>query len=301
LSRTNSKEDRLPKGVTALPKARGGRRFRASIRRGKGVEIHLGLYETPWLAAFAYNLAARAVGRAAANPIDVPHREQPTADEVRTITERVRRRLGLDPPSRRWDERPPDPDALLTFFEVTVVGFWRGQAADDSGGPPGAGLDAAATRLVEAARLLFWSQGAGHPAPLEVLTGLLSRRLDAAFRRLELTREVLDDDGDDLWRVARWLVTPDARSDGRLPGFRDQVRDLYADLFQDARPNPSAELPAWAVLLGVTPPFRLDQIRAAFRAKSRTVHPDAGGLDADFVRLRRAYEDGRAHCASRGL
>jgi hypothetical protein len=133
------------------------------------------------------------------------------------------------------------------------------------------------------------------------MTGLLSRRLDAAFRRLELTREVLDDDGDDPWRVARWLVTPDARPDGRLPGFRDQVRDLYADLFDEGGRHSSGPLPAWAVLLGVSPPFHLDQVRAAYRAKSRTIHPDAGGLDADFVRLRRAYEDARAHCASKGL
>ncbi|MEO6809799.1 MAG: J domain-containing protein [Isosphaeraceae bacterium] len=289
----------MPKGVTALPKSRGGRRFRASIRRGKGVEVHLGLYETPWLAGFAYNLAARAIGRGAANPIDLPHREQPTAEEVREITERVRCRLGLDPPSRLLGERPPDSDALLTLFEVTVVGFWRGQAAHDAGDQPGAGLDAAAGRLVEAARLLFWRLEAGHPAPLEVMTELLARRLDATFRRLELTREVLDDDGDDPWRVARWLVTPDAHPGGRLQGFHDQIRDLYAELFEDAPQNQPGSLPAWAVLLGISPPFRLDQVRAAYRAKSRTVHPDAGGLDADFVRLRRAYEDAKEHCSAR--
>ena len=131
------------------------------------------------------------------------------------------------------------------------------------------------------------------------MTRLLARRLDSAFRRPDLTREVLDDDGDDLWRVARWLVLPDSDAGGRTRGFRDEVR----------RPLPrptrgtagSASHSGWADVLGVSPPFDPEQVRPAYRARSRAAHPDAGGTDARFVRLNEAYEDAKAYFADRGL
>lgn len=294
MSQSHSSRPRLPKGVSALPRTRGGRGFRASIRKGKGVEVHLGLYETPWLAAFAFGVAARALGRNAP-PVETPRAEQPDADRVRAITARVRRRLGLDPPARPGHETAPATDDLLALFEVTVVGFWRGQAGSDSGGHPGAGVDAAAGRLAEAAGLLFWSRSSGHPTPLDAMTRLLARRLDESFRTRDLTREVLDDDGDDASRVARWLVHPDALPGGRVRGFREEVRYLYADLFEGA----AAPAAGWAEVLGVSPPFDPEQIRAAYRAKSLDAHPDAGGTDAGFVRLREAYEAARAFLAAR--
>lgn len=297
MSQSRSSRPRLPKGVSALPRARGGRGFRASIRKGKGVEVHLGLYETPWLAAFAFGVAARALGRNAP-PVEIPGAEEPDADRVRAITARVRRRLGLDRDRQPGPEIAPATDDLLALFEVTVVGFWRGQAGSDSGGHPGAGVDAAAGRLEEAAGLLFWSRSSGHPAPLDAMTRLLARRLDEAFRSRDLTREVLDDDGDDPRRVARWLVHPDAVPGGRVRGFREEVRFLYADLFG----GPGAADPGagWAEVLGVSPPFDPEQIRAAYRAKSLDAHPDAGGTDAEFVRLREAYEAARAYFGGRG-
>jgi hypothetical protein len=57
--------------------------------------------------------------------------------------------------------------------------------------------------------------------------------------------------------------------------------------------------PAWATVLGITPPFRLERIRAAYRARSRTAHPDVGGSHADFIRLREAYEEALAFCTAR--
>lgn len=291
---------RLPKGVSALERPRGGRGFRATIRKGKGVEVHLGLYETPWLAAFAHATAAGLLGRGAP-PVDAPQSSQPTAEQVRAITARVRRRLGVDKPkpTRADREAAPTTDDLLTFFEITVVGFWRGQASGDDSGPPDAGLVAAAGRLVSAASLLFWSRAAGHPDPLDAMTELLSRRLNQAFRRLDLTREILDDDGDEPLRVALWLVRPDAFAGRRARGFREEVRHLYPDFF-GAAADPGGPPPPWAALLGLSPPFDLDRVRAAYRARSRAAHPDAGGTEAEFVRLRAAYEEALAYCAARG-
>ncbi len=295
MSQSYAPRDRLPKGVTALSKSRGGRGFRATIRRGKGAEVHLGLYATAWLAAFAHGVAARVLGRGEGPPVEIPLAEQPSAKEVWAITANVRLRLELDRPPRRVDESPPSPDDLFALFDITVVGFWRSQAADDSWGHPGAGLDAAAGQLVAATRLLFWSRS--HPTPLEAMTRLLGRRLDAVFRRSDVTGEVIDDDGDDDWRIARWLVHPDAFVTSRARGFRDEVRDLYPDLFSDD--DAGGPIPPWAKVLGLLPPFNLERVRAAYRARSRTVHPDVGGSNAEFVQLQAAYEDARAYCESR--
>ena len=293
MSQADPPRTRPPKGVTPLARARGGRAFRASVRTGKGAETHLGLYETVWLAAFAHATAARLLNREPPR-LEIPPGAQPTADQVRAITAKVRARLGLDPgqAGRRAEEVPPETDDLLTLFEVTVVGFWRSEAASDAGDHPEGGLDAAAGRVFEAARLLFWSRAAGHPDPLDAMTRLLGRRLDAAFRRAEVTREVLDDDGDEPFLVARWLAHPDAAPGRRYRSFRDEVRHRYPGLFGGDPAGGFA--PPWASVLGVDPPFDPDRVRAAFRARSRTAHPDAGGTDAAFVRLRDAYEQALA-------
>lgn len=280
---------RLPRGVTALARPRGGRAYRAAIRRGKGVEVHLGLYETPWLAAFAHGVAAQAIGREGGRDVEIPQVAQPSAEEVRAITAKVRRRLGLDAAPARRAEVEPDARELTTLFEISIVGFWRGQAASDAWDEPGAGIDAAAGRLVEAAHLLFWRARPGDPTPLEAMARLVGRRLDAAFRRADVTREVLDDDGDDEARVARWLAHPDESPGGRGRGFRAEVRHLYAELFDGD--DPGAD---WAAVLGVSPPYSLERIRAAYRARSREAHPDVGGSDAAFARLQAAYEEARA-------
>lgn len=298
---TESNRSRLPKGVTALSRPRGGRWYRASIRKGKGAEIHLGLYQTAWFAAFAYGIAARALGRPEPR-LEIPPAEQPDAEDVREITAKVRRRLGVEKPRRHLAENPPGASELLTLFEVTVIGFWRSQASGDGNDHPGSALDAAASRVVDAANLLFWSRSAGHPEPLDAMSRLLGKRLEQAFRRSELTREVLDDDGDDPWRVARWLAHPDVHLAGRFPGFRDEIRRLYPEFFESKTRDADdrGPLPSWAQTLGIAPPFDFEKIRAAFRTRSRTAHPDGGGTDAEFVRLREAYEDALAYCGFDG-
>ena len=295
MSQDQSTASRLPRGVSALPRSRGGRRFQAKIRH-KGVEVHLGIYESAGLAGFAFNVASEAIGRGSRPPNEIPRPEQPDAEQVWRITGRVRRRLGLDPAPERAEEVPPDPEALLTLFEVTVVGFWRDQAAQSDAG---AGLDAAARRLAEAARLVFWSPSSGHPSPSDAIARLVARRLDRAFRRADLTRAILDDDGDEDWRVARWLVLPDVFPMGR--GFRDEVRFLYPELFEgESIASSGPGVPHWADVLGVEPPFRSSKVREAYRARSKSTHPDAGGSHVEFVRLQAAYEEARDYCRIMG-
>lgn len=309
MKRGDAPPEKLPKGVARLARPRGGRAFRAAIRqgKGKGVEVHLGLYETRWLAALAYATAAGLLGRGVP-PVHAPTAEEPTAEEVRAVVARVRRRLGIGispgGAPRGVVEVAPTTADLLTFFEVIVVGFWRGQASADDSDHPDAGLDAAARRLASSASLLFWSRSSGHPDPLDAMTELVARRLGAAFRRPDVTRAVLDDDGDEPWRVARWLVLPDVFPGRRARGFREEVRRLYAESFKaehddDDDGNGNSRPPGWALLLGLTPPFDPDRVRAAYRTCSRAAHPDAGGSDSAFIRLRAAYEEALAYLAAR--
>ncbi|WP_406697434.1 J domain-containing protein [Singulisphaera sp. Ch08] len=294
-SGSERKRDRL-RGVTEQPASHGEGRYRAWIGRGKGRQVNLGLYPDRWLAAFAYNAAVEAVRGDLRTKNEIPEKHQPSADQVRRINARVRGRLGLDQPIPH-DEVPPSADQLLTLLEITVASFWRGQVATHVA-DLGRELQVAARRLAESARLLLWSHSSGHPTACEALALLLGRRLDRTFRRADVTREVLDDDGDDELRLARWLVYPDELPGGG--GFRETIAHLYlADEAVDS--SRSSTIPAWALTLGVVPPFSSERVRFAYRARSKTVHPDAGGDHAEFVRLQAAYEDAQNYCTSRGL
>ncbi len=280
----------LPKGVTELSRARNGRKFRAAIRN-KGAEIHLGLYESPWHAAFAFNVASSAIGRGAIPPNECPLQSGPSSEDVREITARVRRRLGFDRGLNHHPESPPSLESLATFFEITVLGFWRGEVVQNYGDDS---LVSAARRIVEAANLLFWEHRPGSRSPSAVLEDLLSRRLSTAFRRPDVTREVLNDDGEEPIRIARWLVLPDESSSIR--GFREEVRFLYASFFREE----SETNLGWAEILGVTPPVTSRKVRDAYRRRSKSLHPDAGGSAAEFVRLNTAYEQALSYLRLQG-
>ena len=61
-----------------------------------------------------------------------------------------------------------------------------------------------------------------------------------------------------------------------------------------------AWLAGWAAVLGIGPPFSLEQVRAAYRSRSKEVHPDLGGNPDEFVRLQSAYEQALRYCSSMG-
>jgi len=285
------------RGVTERPECLGERGFRARISRGRGRRVNLGLYPSRWLAAFAYNVAAEELHGSGRSQNTIPESEQPDADQVRRITTLVRCRLGLDEPSPQTGDRPPAAEELLTLFEITVVGFWRDQVAVH-GAHLRRDIERAARRLAEAAAVLFWSQASGHPTPLEALTRLLAPRLDHSFRRADLTREVLADEGDEEGRIAFWLVFPDVRPGG---GFRETIGHLYAELLGATDDESISAQPAWAAVLGIAPPFHSRQVRSAYRARSKEVHPDAGGDHAEFVRLKSAYVQAQQYCTARGV
>lgn len=298
-SGSERKRDRL-RGVIEQPAVHGEGRFRAWIGRGKGKgrQVNLGLYSDRWLAAFAYNAAVEALRGDLRTKNEIPEKQQPSAEQVRRINARVRRRLGLEQPIPP-DEVPPTAEQLLTLLEITVASFWRGQVATNVA-DLGRELGVAARRLAEAARLLLWSQSSGHPTAREALSLLLARRLDRTFRRADVTREVLDDDGDDELRMARWLVYPEELPGGG--GFRETIARLYLDLEADkVDSRRSTTTPTWALTLGVAPPFSSERVRAAYRLRSKTVHPDTGGDPTEFVRLQAAYEEAQHYCAARGL
>ena len=145
--------------------------------------------------------------------------------------------------------------ALLTLFEVTVVGFWRDQAAQSDAGP---GLDAASSSAGRGRPVVFWSPSIGHPSPSEAIARLVARRVDQAFRRADLTRAILDDDGDDDWRVARWLACPTSTRSAGGFATRSGSSTRNSSRTSPARRRARA-CRTGRVVLGVDPPFSASQ------------------------------------------
>ena len=51
------------------------------------------------------------------------------------------------------------------------------------------------------------------------------------------------------------------------------------------------QLPECIGILGLMPPVTLEDVKQAYLAKARTMHPDRGGDPEQFVRLQKAFED----------
>jgi hypothetical protein len=56
----------------------------------------------------------------------------------------------------------------------------------------------------------------------------------------------------------------------------------------------SPRIPACLVALGLAWPCTLQDVKQAFRAKAKTVHPDTGGSSEAFQALHRAYQEALA-------
>ena len=56
-------------------------------------------------------------------------------------------------------------------------------------------------------------------------------------------------------------------------------------------PSPASQHPECLTTLGLMPPVTLEDVKQAYLAKARTMHPDHGGDPGQFVRLQRAFEE----------
>lgn len=55
-------------------------------------------------------------------------------------------------------------------------------------------------------------------------------------------------------------------------------------------PPQATNRPDFMVLLGLIPPYSVDDVKQAYLQKARTVHPDHGGATENFVALQQAFE-----------
>ena len=58
--------------------------------------------------------------------------------------------------------------------------------------------------------------------------------------------------------------------------------------------------PECMAILGLLPPYLLDDVHKAYKARALAVHPDRGGSQADFLALQEAYEEAQAYVAFLG-
>jgi hypothetical protein len=62
---------------------------------------------------------------------------------------------------------------------------------------------------------------------------------------------------------------------------------------------PADSRPDYMILMGLNPPYALEDIQAAYREKAKQTHPDRGGSVADFEKLQAAYEQATEHLTFR--
>ena len=281
-----------PKGVSHLPRSRGavgscedppqgGRGPPGHLRVGRARRVRL-------------NVASEAIGRGSGRPTRSPGPSSPT-----------RRGSGGSPPGppparprpapRRAEEIPPDPEALLTLFEVTVVGFWRDQAAQSDAGP---GLDAAARRLAEAAQLVFWSPSSGHPTPPTRWPGWSpggSTRRSAGptwpGRSSTTTATTM---------AGRPLAGPPGRLPAR-PGVPRRGPFLYPELFEGDGDASGVGRPPLGERARGRPTLQRRQGPRSLSGPVEVGPPRRRRSHVEFVRLQAAYEEARDYCRIMGI
>jgi hypothetical protein len=60
------------------------------------------------------------------------------------------------------------------------------------------------------------------------------------------------------------------------------------------------ERPNFALVLGLLPPYSLEDVKRAYLAKVKDAHPDRGGERAEFDRVQQAYEQANEYLSFRG-
>lgn len=63
-----------------------------------------------------------------------------------------------------------------------------------------------------------------------------------------------------------------------------------------AEPEPSDPVAAAFDVLGLSRSADVDEVKRAYRERVKEVHPDQGGDEAEFKRVREAYATARNHC-----
>ena len=58
--------------------------------------------------------------------------------------------------------------------------------------------------------------------------------------------------------------------------------------------------PSYMTVLGLLPPYELEDIKAAYRDKAKLAHPDHGGDPAEFMRIKEAYDQAVEYSTYRG-
>ena len=79
-----------------------------------------------------------------------------------------------------------------------------------------------------------------------------------------------------------------SRSQPVATGFRRVTIDCMS---VNSRQNPASERPAFAVTLGLLPPYSMDDVKRAYRERVKDAHPDRGGDRDTFERIQQAFEE----------
>jgi hypothetical protein len=105
-------------------------------------------------------------------------------------------------------------------------------------------------------------------------------------------------------RVARERRDREARERAEREARERQAREKAERAHSErerrsrSRRGPSSP-PWWATELGITPPFTYEKIKAAYRTRSMVTHPDRGGTNQAFARLKKAYDEACLRFATR--
>ena len=68
-------------------------------------------------------------------------------------------------------------------------------------------------------------------------------------------------------------------------------RDTIAVMPTNSKDDAVPERPAFAVTLGLLPPYSMDDVKRAYRDKVKDAHPDRGGDRDTFERIQQAFEE----------
>jgi hypothetical protein len=93
-----------------------------------------------------------------------------------------------------------------------------------------------------------------------------------------------------------------AAGPGAFKGYAYWASDFRKSLRQGTanRRRPAPPPPPWCVVLGLTLPCGIDDVKASYRRLAKAAHPDAGGRAADFIAIESAYREALAYCQRLG-